>query len=59
MREVVVTNLVFDRSTSEAGTNKSWLGDHPLPRLLLCLLTRLDDAEHLDWYKVSACRPFV
>lgn len=42
------TNLVFDRSTSKARTDKGWLGDHPLPRLLLRLLTRLDDAEHLD-----------
>ena len=38
--------LVLDRSTREAWTDKSRLSDHPLPALLLRLLSRLDNGEH-------------
>lgn len=39
--------LVLDRSPGEVATDKCGLGDHPLPRLLVRLLARVDDLEHL------------
>lgn len=38
--------LIFHWSTSEVGTDKGWFGDHSLPTLLSCFLSRLYNFEH-------------